>query len=29
MDAIWVEPVNGIGFGVKGRGWTESITWNT
>ncbi|MGI8516349.1 MAG: hypothetical protein ACR2NT_14705 [Acidimicrobiia bacterium] len=29
IDAIWVEPVTGIEFGVRGRGWTESIGWNT
>lgn len=29
IEAIWVEPVTGIEFGVRGRGWTESITWNT
>ncbi len=29
IDAIWIEPVTGIEFGVRGRGWTESITWNT
>jgi hypothetical protein len=23
-----VEPVTGIEFGVRGRGWTESITWD-
>lgn len=29
IEAIWVEPVTGIEFGVRGRGWTESITWHT
>jgi hypothetical protein len=29
IEAIWVEPVTGIAFGVRGRGWTESITWDT
>ncbi|HLF43048.1 MAG TPA: hypothetical protein VJA46_05910 [Acidimicrobiia bacterium] len=29
IDAIWVEPVTGIEFGVRGRGWTESVTWDT
>jgi hypothetical protein len=29
IEAIWVEPVTGIEFGVRGRGWTESVTWNT
>ena len=29
IEAIWVEPVTGIEFGVRGRGWTESITWDT
>jgi hypothetical protein len=29
IEAVWVEPVTGIEFGVRGRGWTESITWNT
>ncbi|MFP3881905.1 MAG: hypothetical protein ACLFWH_06255 [Actinomycetota bacterium] len=29
IEAIWVEPVTGIEFGVRGRGWTESISWNT
>lgn len=29
IEAIWVEPVTGLEFGVRGRGWTESVTWNT
>jgi hypothetical protein len=29
IEAIWIEPVTGIEFGVRGRGWTESVTWNT
>jgi hypothetical protein len=29
IEAIWVEPVTGIEFGVRGRGCTESISWNT
>lgn len=29
IEAIWVEPVTGIAFGVRGRGWTESISWDT
>jgi hypothetical protein len=29
IEAIWVEPVTGIEFGVRGRGWTESVTWDT
>jgi hypothetical protein len=29
IEATWVEPVTGIEFGVRGRGWTESITWET
>lgn len=29
IEAIWVEPVTGIEFGVRGRGWTESIGWDT
>lgn len=29
IDAIWVEPVTGIEFGVRGRGWIEAITWTT
>jgi len=28
IDATWVEPVTGLGFGVRGRGWTETITWD-
>lgn len=29
IDAIWVEPITGIELGVRGRGWTESVTWDT
>jgi hypothetical protein len=29
VEAIWVEPVTGIEFGVRGSGWTESVTWDT
>jgi hypothetical protein len=29
IEAVWVEPVTGIEFGVRGRGWTESIIWDT
>jgi hypothetical protein len=29
IEAIWVEPVTGIEFGVRGRGWPESVTWDT
>lgn len=29
IEATWVEPVTGIVFGIRGRGWTESITWAT
>jgi hypothetical protein len=29
IDATWTDPVTGIVFGVRGRGWTESITWDT
>jgi hypothetical protein len=29
IDAIWIEPVTGLEFGVRGRGWTESIAWDT
>lgn len=29
IDATWTEPLTGLVFGVRGRGWTESITWDT
>lgn len=29
IDATWTEPVTGLVFGIRGRGWTESITWDT
>jgi hypothetical protein len=29
VATTWVEPVTGIVFAVEGRGWTESITWDT
>ena len=29
IDATWTDPVTGLVFGVRGRGWTESITWDT
>jgi len=29
IEAVWMEPVTGIVFGIRGRGWTESITWTT
>ena len=29
IDATWTDPVTGIVFGVRGRGWTESISWDT
>lgn len=29
IEAIWIEPVTGLAFGVRGRGWTESIAWDT
>ena len=29
IAATWAEPVTGIVFAVEGRGWTETITWDT
>ncbi|GBE23065.1 MAG TPA: hypothetical protein ENH00_06035 [Actinobacteria bacterium] len=29
IDATWTDPVTGLVFGVRGRGWTESITLDT
>lgn len=29
IEATWTDPVTGLVFGVAGRGWTESITWDT
>ena len=29
LTATWVEPVTGLVFGVEGRGWTETVTWDT
>lgn len=29
IDATWTEPITGLVFGVRGRGWAESITWDT
>lgn len=29
ITATWAEPVTGIVFAVEGRGWTETISWDT
>lgn len=29
IDAVWTHPLTGLVFGVRGRGWTESIVWET
>ncbi|MGH3449501.1 MAG: hypothetical protein ACRDQW_02015, partial [Haloechinothrix sp.] len=29
IDAIWIEPITRLAFGVRGRGWTESVAWDT
>ncbi|MEA2010503.1 MAG: hypothetical protein U9N78_07350 [Actinomycetota bacterium] len=29
IDATWTHPLTGLVFGVRGRGWTESIAWDT
>ena len=29
INATWTHPLTGLVFGVRGRGWTESIAWDT
>ncbi|MDF1598017.1 MAG: hypothetical protein P1T08_18240 [Acidimicrobiia bacterium] len=29
IDATWTDPFTRFVFGVRGRGWTESIAWDT